>query len=304
MATGIHRMLQSGYWINEVFPPFKKKYPIDAGKIENEQKGIKKPLPGSDFAKGIVEELRLHPLNVPPSTNFGIWEKPTVLLHNARGGVEYQEEQVKYFGSAGCDVNGVDPNDPLTKWDSYKARAKNVGLKTYDWKHCHTYTEIQNLLDLIAQNPLKTGGLNLESVVYEGLSIPRIADMIDNTLGTESILSIPTLGWMDGIDWSALSRHVFHLEYFLNDPPTYSDGTSDWNGIHPVDLCRQMAYHAREDCGVRKIMFLCGIYPAPTNPNSVMYSASQYKGFISAAGERFGGIYLGDNNGSNYSQWA
>jgi hypothetical protein len=220
------------------------------------------------------------------------------MLHNTRGGVEYQEEQVKYFGSAGCDVNGVDPNDPSTKWDSYKLRAKNAGLKTYDWKHCHTYEDIQNLLNMFAKNPLKTGGLNLESVVSEGLSIPQIAAMIDKTLGTDAILSIPTLGWMDGIDWSALSRHVFHLEYFLNDPPR------DWVGLNPVDLCRQLAYHAREQCGVKKVMMLCGIYPAPYNPNSVMYSASQYKSFIAAAGEKFGGIYLGDNNGPNYSQWA
>jgi len=299
MATGIHRMLQSGYWINEVFPDFKKKYPIDANKIQAEQaKPFSRPLPHSDFARGIVEEIRLHPLVVPPSTNFGIWDKPTVMLHAANGGVEYQEEQVKYFGSAMCDVNSP------ASWSAYKLRAANAGLKTVDWRHCHTYVEIQNLLDLFAQNPLKTGGLNLESVVAEGLSIPRIADMIDNTLGTDSIIAIPTLGWMDGIDWSALSRHVFQLEYFLNDPPTYPDGSSDWAGIHPTELCRQMAYHAREQCGVRKLTFICGIYPAPTNPNSVMYSASEYKSFIAAAGERFGGIYLGDNNGPNYSQWA
>jgi hypothetical protein len=140
--------------------------------------------------------------------------------------------------------------------------------------------------------------------VSEGLSIPRIADMIDNTLGTDAILGIPTLAWMDGIDWSAMSRHVFQLEYFLNDPPTYPDGTSDWSGIHPTDLCRQMAWHARNDCGVKKITFICGIYPAPQNPNSTMYTADQYQSFIAAAGERFGGIYLGDNNGPNYSQWA
>lgn len=298
MAEGIHRMLQSGYWINTAFPAFKAKYPIDARKIEAEQKTPgSKPLPSSDFAKGIVEEIRKHPLAPPPSTNFGIWDKPTVMLHAANGGVEYQEEQVKYFGSAMCDLNS-----PVS-WDAYKARAKTAGLKTVDWWHCHNYDQIQQLLDIIKTNPLKTGGLNLESVVSEGLSIPRIADMVDATLGTDAILAIPTLGWIDGIDWSALSRHVFQLEFFLNDPPTYADGTSDWAGIEPVVLARQLAEHAR-NCGVRKMTFLCGIYPAPTNPNSVMLSASQYKSVIAAAGERFGGIYLGDNNGPNYSQWA
>lgn len=299
--TGIHRMLQSGYWINTVFPKFKATYPIDAGKIENEQKGVKKPMPASDFAKGIVEEIRLHPLSAPPSTNFSIYEKPTVYLHSARGGVEYQEEQVKYFGSAACDVNGVIPTDPLSTWDSYKARATNAGLKTVDWKHCHTYAEIEGMLNMFLQSPLKTGILNLESIVSEGLSPNLIAQMIDDFMGTDTILGIITLGWMDGIDWSALSRHVFMLEYFLNDPPT----NGDWQGNSDVDLCRQMAWHARNDCGVKKLSFVCGIYPPPaSNPYGRIVTSTEYKNAIASAGERFGGIYLGDNNGPNYSQWA
>jgi hypothetical protein len=286
-------MLQSGYWVNTVFPKFKSQYPIDASKIENEQKGNRRPLPASDFAKGIVEEIRAHPLVANPSTDFGIWDRPTIMLHNARGGVEYQEEQVKYFGSAMCDLNS-----PYS-WDSYKSRATNVGLKTVDWRHCHSYTDIQELLDIIKLNPLKTGGLNLEDLASEGLSIPRIADMIDNTLGTSSILAIPTLAWVQNFDWSALSRHVIQLEFFLNDPPR----NGVWDGIPFVTLAKQMAEHAR-DCGIRKFTFVCGIYPAESNPYSVMLSARQYKDIIAAAGERFGGIYLGDNNGSNYSQWA
>lgn len=293
-VEGIQRMLQSGYWINTVFPPFKAKYPIDAGKIESEQKGIKKPLPASDFAKGIVEEIRKHPLNPPPLTNFGIWDKPTVMLHAANGGVEYQEEQVKYFGSAMCDINS-----PVS-WDAYKARAATAGLKTVDWWHCHTYAQIQALLDMFKQHPLKTGGLNLESIVYEGIQPAVVSQMIDNTLGTDAILNIITLGWMDGIDWSALSRHVFMLEFFLNDPPP----NGDWQGIPDVDLCRQLAWHAREDCGVRKLTMLCGIYEAASNPYGRTVTSTQYKNIIAAAGERFGGIYLGDNNGPNYSQWA
>lgn len=295
MAEGIQRMLQSGYWINTVFPPFKAKYPIDAGKIESEQKGVRKPLPASDFAKGIVEEIRKHPLNPPPLTNFGIWDKPTVMLHAANGGVEYQEEQVKYFGSAMCDRNTTVP------WTEYKARAARVGLKTVDWWHCHTYAQIQEMLDIIKTNPWKTGGLNLESIVSEGLEPPRIASMIDATLGTEAILAITTLGWMDGIDWSALSRHVFQLEFFLNDPPL----SGDWQGIPDVELCKQLAWHAREDCGVRKLTMVVGIYDSSHyNQYARTLSANQYKSIIAAAGERFGGIYLGDNNGPNYAQWA
>jgi hypothetical protein len=301
MAEGIHRMLQSGYWINTVFPAFKNKYPIDAGKIENEQKGVKKPLPASDFAKGIVEEIRRHPLSPPPSTNFSIYEEPVVFLHSARGGVEYQEEQTKYFGVAACDLNGVKPDDPLTKWDTYKARAKLNSLETVDWQHCHTYAEIQNLLNLFATHPKKTGILNLESIVSEGISPNIVAEMIDTTLGRDVILGIITLGWMDGIDWSALSRHVFQLEFFLNDPPP----NGDWQGISDVELCRQLAYHAREDCGVRKLTMVCGVYDASQyNQYARTITSAEYKNAIRTAGERFGGIYLGDTNGSNYSQWA
>ena len=292
MATGIHRVLESGYWVNTVFPGFKEKYPVDAAKIEKEQAGNRRPLPGSEFAKGIVEEIRAHPLVANPSTDFGIWDRPVVMLHAANGGVEYQEEQVKYFGTAMCDLNS-----PVS-WAAYKTRAANVGLKTVDWRHVHTYEEVQGLLDVIKQNPLRTGGLNIEDVASEGLSIPRIADMIDATLGTQTILSVPTLAWVQNFDWSALSRHVFQLQFFLNDPPR----NGEWDGIPHVTLAKQMAQHAR-DCGIRKFTFLVGIYPSD-NPYGVTLTARQYKDIIAGAGERFGGIYLGDNNGSNYSQWA
>ncbi len=136
--------------------------------------------------------------------------------------------------------------------------------------------------------------------MFEGLKPNLIAQMIDDILGTDWILCIITLGWMDGIDWSALSRHVFDLEFFLNDPPP----NGDWQGIPDVDLCRQLAWHAREDCGVKKLRMVCGIYEAPANPYGRNITSTQYKNIIAAAGERFGGIYLGDNNGPNYSQWA
>ncbi len=306
MAEGIQRILQSGYWINTVFPAFKKTYPIDANKIEKEQAGEKRPLPTSAFALGVVEEIRKHPLNPPPLTNFGLYEKPVVYLHNARGGVEYQAQmKANGFGSVNLDLNnpgnqpGYDPSIASPWEESYIPKCNQVGLPWTYWKHCHNYAEIQTYLDKVKTTPALTGGLNLESVVSEGLSIPRIADMIDATLGTQAILSIPTLGWMDGVDWSALRRHVFQLEFFLNDPPP------DWVGIPDVVLAKQLAEHAREHCGVSKITYLCGIYDASSyNPNARTVTAQQYKSIIAAAGERFGGVYLGDNNGSNYNQWA
>ena len=299
-------MLESGYWINEIFPKFKEKYPIDAGKIEKEQAGQRRPLPAGAFAKGVVEEIRAHPLVINPSTDFGIWEKPVSFLHNARGGVEYQTEMKAAGFTVSLDLNnpGNQPNyDPSVSspWEeTYIPKCNAIGLPWTYWHHSHTYAQIQSFLDKVKVHPLKTGGLNLESVVFEGLRPPLIADMIDQTLGTNAILSIPTLGWMDGIDWSALSRHVFHLEFFLNDPPQ----NGDWQGIPDVELARQLGEHARS-CGARKIVFLCGVYPVSTsqNPYARTVTSAQYKSILAAAGERFGGIYLGDNNGQNYSQW-
>ncbi len=309
MAEGIQRMLKSGYWINTVFPAFKSKYPIAANKIEKAQAGEKRPLPTSDFALGIVEEIRKHPLAPPPSTNFGLWEKPVTFLHNARGGVEYWDQQ-KALGSVTLDLNnpgnvpGYDPSISTPWEEKYIPIANQKGLPWTYWKHCHNYSEIQAFLDKIKDTPQKTGCLNLESVGSEGLSIPRIADMIDSTLGTQAILAIPTLGWMDGIDWSALRRHVFQLEFFLNDIPTYPDGSSDWAGIPDVTLAKQLAQHAREHCGVNKLTFLCGMYDSSSyNPNARTVTPAQYKSIIAAAGERFGGIYLGDSIGSNYAPW-
>jgi hypothetical protein len=66
-----------------------------------------------------------------------------------------------------------------------------------------------------------------------------------------------------------------------------------------------MAWHARNDCGVKKLSFVCGVYPPPPgNPYGRLVTSTEYKSAIANAGEKFGGIYLGDNNGPNYSQWA
>jgi len=291
--TGVWRMWESAYFQQTVWPPFKKKYPIDADKVERTAKGTPTTSPGSAFAKGIWEEMRKHPLLPNPITSWGIYDKPVVMLHNSRGGVEYQEEQVKYFGSAALDMNN--PNS----WDNYITRAKSVGLKTFPWLHCHNYDDITTLINAIRAQGLWTGGLNLEDLVTEGMSVPYIANMIDSRLGPDSILCIPTLGWVQNLDWSALSRHVFLLEFFLNDPPK----NGDWE-MDPVELCKQLAEHASA-YGVRKMAFLCGIYPPPAdNPYGKVVSADEYQAIIKEAGERFGGIYLGDNNGSNYAQWA
>jgi hypothetical protein len=287
-------MLESQYWINTVFPPFKAKYPVDAGKIEAEQaKPGSRPLPSSGFARGVVEELRKHPLASNPLTDFGLWNKPVVMLHNARGGVEYWDLQKQYFGSVSLDLNSDSP------WDFYISTANTKALPWTYWKHCHTYSEIQEFLDLVKTHQLKTGGLNLESIYSEDLRPPRIADMIDSTLGTSAILCIPTLGWIDGIDWSALSRHVFLLEFFINDP------VPDWVGRDDIELARELIQHA-QDWGARKIALLCGAYDGrlSNNPNGRLVSPERYKQIINTVGARYGGVYLGDHIGTNYAEWS
>lgn len=292
-------MVESTYFKKTILPQMKKVMPIDAGKVEAEIKlaqglpgGEHRPMPHNGFARGIVEELHKHPLVVSPIQNWGIWDKPVVLCHNARGGVEYQEEMVKYFGSVSLDLNS--PNS----WDNFTERANRAGLKWTWWRHVHNRSEIVSLLLQFSNSPQKTGGLNLEDVVSEGISIPQTAADIDRVLGNKSILYIPTMGWIQNQDWSALSRHVFGLEFFLNDP------ARDWVGLDDVDLARQLAFHARQ-YGVKKLNFICGIYDASaTNPNARNVTAAHYKWVLKQAGETFGGIYLGDNNGPNYSQWA
>jgi hypothetical protein len=146
----------------------------------------------------------------------------------------------------------------------------------------------------MSMHPLKTGGLNLEDVTSEGLSIPRIADMIDTVLGPKSILAIPTLGWIQNRDWSALSRHVFMVEFFLNDP------APEWIGLDDVELARQIGEHAR-DCGVKKLSYLCGI-----SGGSRSVTTQHYLDVLKQANERFWGIYLGDayaGTPERYADW-
>lgn len=301
MATGIHRLVESEYFKKTVFPDIKRRTPIDANKLnaeillaEGKPGGEHRPMPAGAFARGIVEELHLHPFVLSPSASWGLFDKPTVMLHNSRGGVEYQEEQVKYFGSSMLDMNNPPPNT----WDDYITRAKKCGLKTMPWLHCHNYDDCKKLFQEARNQGMQTCGLNLEDVVSEGVSIPQVAHLIDEYFGTDAILAIPTLGWIQGIDWSALSRHVFLLEFFINDP------SPDWIGLDPVDLARQMAENCRNH-GVKKFNYICGIYDARSyNPAAKVYSASQYIDILKQASAKFGGIYLGDNNGSNYAQWA
>lgn len=298
--TGIHRMVESDYFKKTILPEMRKRWPIDTEKVEAEIKlayglpgGEHRPMPNGGFARGIVEELHLHPLAVSPIESWGLFNEPTVMLHNSRGGVEYQEEQVKYFGTSMLDMNNPPPNT----WDAYITRAKACGLKTMPWLHCHNYDDMKRLFQEARNQGLQTCGLNLEDVVGEGISIPQVAHLIDSYFGTDAILYIPTMGWIEQTDWSALSRHVFGLEFFINDP------VRDWIGLNPVDLAMQMATNCK-NYGVKKFNYICGIYDASANnPAAKMYSADEYKSILKSAGVKFGGIYLGDNNGSNYAQW-
>jgi hypothetical protein len=292
--AGILKTLNSTYWKQVVFPPFKKKYPIDAAKIESELQGVQKKLPRSNFALGIVleirEALKSGGSNLP--LDWGLWSRPTVMLHNARGGVEYQEEQVKYFGSALLDLNS--PNS----WDNYIARAIQVGLPVRLWHHCHTNEDISNLCIKAKMAGQKECGVNLEDLSSGNVTPQGAADIIDDILGKDSICVIPNLGWIQNRDWSPLSRHVFLLECFLNDP------WKDWEKLTGDQIIKQCADHARA-CGAKKVSILCGIYDASAyNPLARKVTAAEYLAILGRTGERFGGIYLGDNNGPDYSVWA
>src|SRR5574338_3824 len=292
MSDGIFRTMQSTYWKKKVWPPFKSQYPIDAYKVEQEMKGIRRPLPASDFGRGLVEEIR-EALKVPnpPVVDFGWWDKPSVVLHNARGGVEYQEEQVKYFGNALLDLNSPYP------WDDYINRANNAGLRVTYWRHCHSYNDIRSLLSQCKNKGFQSAAINIEDLVTEDITPQGIASVIDQYYPNVSLLII-SLGWLQnplgswGTNYSPLKRHVFSLEAFLNDPDP------NWGAQDDVTLMKAFGEHAR-DVGLTKVQMLCGIYPAKR-----YITSSQYLYAIKTAGEMFGGIYLGDNNGSNYSQWA
>lgn len=289
--ANIFTTLESPYWKNVVFPEFAKKYPADAKKILLEQQGNKRPPAGSNFAKGVISEIR-QALDPNFENDWGLWSRPTVMLHNARGGVEYQEEQVKYFGSALLDVNS--PNS----WTDYKIRASRAGLETRMWHHCHTYSDVASLCNLTKLAGQKECGVNLENIVDAGITPQGVADIIDTILGKDSICIIPNLGWIQNLDWSPLSRHVFLLEIFLNDP------WKDWKLLSDKQVIEQCAYHARE-CGAKKVSILCGIYDASSyNPDARKVTPQEYLTAIKEAGETFGGVYLGDNNGPDYSGWA
>lgn len=290
----IIRTINSTYWKEIVFPEFKKRYPIDAAKIESELKGIRKPYPASNFARGIVEEIR--EIKVVASQNFpldyGLWSRPTVMLHNARGGIEYQKEQAKYFGSAVLDMNSPYP------WDDYQKGAEQAGLQTRLWHMCTTLSDVENICKLTKERNQKECGINLEDMVSIGLTPNIVANVIDEILGPKSICIIPNYGWIQNMDWSPLERHVFLLECFLNDP------WWDWKDLSNEEIVKRCAAHARA-CGVKKVSILCGLYDASEyNEYARVVTPKEYLDIIRKLGERFGGIYLGDNNGPDYSVWA
>lgn len=281
----------SKYWKEVVFPAFKKKYPTDANKITSELNGIRKPLPSSNFARGIVEEIR-EALAKNFLIDYGLWSRPTVMLHNARGGVEFQEEQVKYFGSAILDLNSPYP------WYDYMGRAIRVGLQTRLWHHCRSYADVTNICIMTKIAGQKECGINLEDMVSDKMTPQEVSVIIDDILGKDSICIIPNLGWIQNRDWSPLSRHVFLLECFLNDP------RNDWKNLTNEQIVKQCADHARAS-GVKKVSILCGIYDASSyNPNARKVTPKDYLDIITKTNEKFGGIFLGDNNGPDYSVWA
>lgn len=287
----ILRTTSSQYWKDVVFPAFKKKYPTDANKITFELKGIRKSLPSTNFARGIVEEIR-EALKTNLPLDYGLWSRPTVMLNNARGGVEFQEEQMKYFGSVVLDLNS-----PYA-WHDYIVRADQIGLKTRLWHHCRSYADVTNICTMTHAAGQKECGINLEDMVSDNLTPRGVSDIIDNILGKDSICIIPNYGWIQNMDWSPLSRHVFLLECFLNDP------WNDWKTLTNEQIVKQCADHARAS-GAKKVSILCGIYDASSyNPNARHVTPQEYLDVIRKTGEKFGGIFLGDNNGPDYSVWA
>lgn len=275
----------------------------DKNKVIKARQGTNPTTPSSYIGQVAVElGLRAHadenPSNggtdpTPPvNSSWGLYAKPTVMCHAHDGGVEYQENMAAAGFTAMLDLN-----DPGGKpaWDTFRARAKTAGLPCTYWRHCHTYVEIQNALTTFKADG--TGGLNLEDMVTEGLNPKDVAEMIDDILGPDSIVAIPTMGSIQQIDWSPLNRHVFLLEFFPNDPPP------DWVGKDLEYLIRFCADTARA-WGVKKLNFVCGVYYTDTNPHSKLYTSNQYLTALKNQGEIFGGIYLGDNNGPNYEQWS
>ena len=102
----------------------------DKSKVNRRRQGERTTQPSSALAK-VAWELgyrafqdTTQPPPVPLST-WGIYNEPIVMLHNSQGGVEYQEEQVKYFGSVQLDMNN--PND----WSAYITRAKACDLRRH-----------------------------------------------------------------------------------------------------------------------------------------------------------------------------
>ena len=80
---------------------------IERSKVIRTRKGENTNQPRSNYGRVMWEiAMRAYqdeqddPSLPPADPSWGLYARPTVMCHNARGGVEYQEEMVKYFGSA------------------------------------------------------------------------------------------------------------------------------------------------------------------------------------------------------------
>jgi len=227
---------------------------IDAGKVQSEWEGKRRPMPTSGYAAGLVGLIRRFPAaTVPPlengSTYQGIYSQPGALVRNPRGGVE----DIARYKSEGIRWLLLNLEHTPDEWATIRARCDANGIKWGYWFHCLTPAHLTWLLNDSFGTDLV--GINVEQELASTLGPSVIARIIaDNPTTAETSLYL--LGWVqNGVDCRPIGDLPAFLEIFPQDAPVLLN--TETGKVKWLD-CRN---HAKE-LGLKHPLQLAGCYGA------------------------------------------
>jgi hypothetical protein len=193
---------------------------IDATKCDMEIAGIRRPLPDSAWALGIVAVAREAWGPVPPPKK-GIpapFDGRGMVLLEPTGGTE----DIAAWKNAGGTY--VMLNLGFTQggnWDVQRARARTLGMEVVPWKRVRNASDSRHVEDTASLWLSKASAHNLEAEAVSSYTPAQLAASVSGYAArTRAVITEP---WaQNSAGWEALKTWVGMPEAFMNANPKYT----------------------------------------------------------------------------------
>jgi hypothetical protein len=203
--------------------------PTDAGKVRSEMAGIRRPLPKSNYAKGLVMAARIAwgnstPAPPPSPVYTGIFCLPGALARNPRGGVE----DIARYKQAGMRWVLCSLDYAPAEWQTVISRCRSNGLPVGFWFHCRTVDHVRSLLGTCMEQAVGLCGINVEAELATTVPPSAIAKAVYDSEYQGAVCTV-LYGWVqNSVDCGPISRWPALLEMFPADAPDLAPPREKW----------------------------------------------------------------------------